>query len=139
VIVKVFEVDPVSKPRMTRRDVWKKRPCVLRYHAYKDRLLELAAGWVPPKSGAHIMFMMPMPKSWSKKKKDDLLWRPHQQRPDIDNLHKAFLDAFFQEDSEVWDCRITKMWATVGSVKIMYEMREDEEDDRTHKTPPGAP
>ena len=31
-------VTPVSKPRMTQRDKWKKRPCVLRYRAYCDAL-----------------------------------------------------------------------------------------------------
>ena len=28
----------MGKPRMTQRDKWKKRPCVLRYHAFRDKM-----------------------------------------------------------------------------------------------------
>ena len=33
--MKNIKITPVSKPRMTRADTWKKRPCVLKYWAYK--------------------------------------------------------------------------------------------------------
>ena len=35
-------IDPVAKPRMTRSDRWKKRPCVVRYRVYSIRLREAA-------------------------------------------------------------------------------------------------
>ena len=34
----IFRVTPIGKPRMTQRDRWKKRPPVVRYHAFKDQL-----------------------------------------------------------------------------------------------------
>ncbi len=37
-IKKHFPIDVVGKPRMTQRDKWKKRPCVLRYRAFADEL-----------------------------------------------------------------------------------------------------
>ena len=47
----VYPITPVPKPRMTRRDRWAKRPCVLRYWAFKDEVrlrrvsLPDRAGW----------------------------------------------------------------------------------------------
>jgi len=32
---------------------------------------------------------LPMPKSWSKKKKSAMAGRPHRQKPDRDNIDKA--------------------------------------------------
>ncbi|HHE6457291.1 TPA: RusA family crossover junction endodeoxyribonuclease, partial [Proteus mirabilis] len=34
--MKVFNIEPVPKPRMTQADKWKKRPPVLKYFAFKD-------------------------------------------------------------------------------------------------------
>ncbi|MGU0055537.1 RusA family crossover junction endodeoxyribonuclease [Enterobacter hormaechei] len=40
--------------------------------------------------------------------------KPHQQKPDKDNLEKALLDAIFDDDSRVWDGRVTKVWGRGG-------------------------
>ena len=34
----IYYINPVSKPRMTQRDVWKKRPVVVKYHAFCDEM-----------------------------------------------------------------------------------------------------
>ena len=60
-----YEIDPVSKPRQTRSDRWKQRPAVVRYRAFADECR--LRGVVVPESGAHIVFNMPMPPSWSKR------------------------------------------------------------------------
>lgn len=111
-----YQIDPVAKPRMTQRDKWQKRPAVMRYRAFCDecRLLGIEV----PEAGAHVTFHIPMPSSWSKKKKEAMLGQPHQQRPDVDNLQKALQDAVLEEDSSVWDVRITKRWAETGSIEI---------------------
>ncbi len=85
--MKEYAITPVPKPRMTQRDKWKKRPVVLRYHAFKDEVR--AAGVELEESGQHIIFVLPMPKSWSKKKQREMVGKPHQQKPDKDNLEKA--------------------------------------------------
>jgi len=36
----------------------------------------------------------------------------------VDNLHKALMDAVFEEDSAVWDARITKIWGEKGQIRI---------------------
>lgn len=71
-----------------------------------------------PESGYHVTFVIPMPKSWSKKKRAQHVGQPHQQKPDKDNLEKALLDAVFDEDSHVWDGRVTKIWGETGQIII---------------------
>lgn len=112
----IYDITPVAKPRMTRSDKWKKRPCVLAYRAFKDECR--LKGVMLNNSAVHITFYLPMPKSWSKKKKELHNGRKHQQRPDLDNIAKALADALFIEDSHIWDERITKRWAYRGAIMI---------------------
>lgn len=78
----LYKITPCPKPRMTARDKWKQRPPVLRYRAFKDEVR--AKGLSVPTSGAHVRFILPMPKSWSKKRKTEMNGRAHQQKPDVD-------------------------------------------------------
>jgi Holliday junction resolvase RusA-like endonuclease len=113
-------IDPVAKPRMTRADRWKKRPCVVRYRAYSNRLREAALlqKYVPANE-LIMQFHIKMPVSWSKKKKEQMRGKPMQSRPDIDNLQKSILDSLFpDEDSAIWKVCASKRWADVGSVTI---------------------
>lgn len=102
---------------MTQRDRWAKRKPVLEYFAYKDEIR--LRGVKLPENGYHVTFILPMPISWSKKKRAAMNGKPHQQRPDKDNLEKALLDAIFDEDSKVWDGRVTKLWGEVGQIIII--------------------
>lgn len=112
----IYHIDPVAKPRMTRRDKWKPRRCVTQYFAFRD-LVRLSRVELP-ESGYHIIFVMPMPKSWSKKKKAEMDGKGHQQTPDKDNLEKGLLDAVFKDDCRVWDGRVTKIWGEKGKIII---------------------
>ena len=118
--MKVFNIEPVPKPRMPQADKWKKRPPVLKYFAFKDevKLNKITL----PESHYHITFILPMPKSWSKTKRSEMNGKPHQQKPDKDNLEKALLDAIFDDDSRVWDGRVTKVWGKRGQI-IIQEVR----------------
>ena len=80
----------------------------MRYHAFKDECRKYAIDI--PESGSHIIFVLPMAKSWSKKKKLTHDGNPHQQKPDSDNLVKSLFDALFEEDEHIWDFRATKVW-----------------------------
>jgi Holliday junction resolvase RusA-like endonuclease len=119
-----IDITPVSKPRMVRSDQWSKRPAVLNYWAYKHDLNNKINGAMAYHTMNeipdchHITFYMPMPKSWSKKKKEQMNKKPHKQRPDLDNLVKGFWDAVFPEDSHIWDCRATKRWSYEGGISI---------------------
>ena len=108
---------PVAKPRMTQRDKWQQRPCVLKYRAFCDELRFK----VQPhrRMKVSVSFHLPMPKSWSKKQKERMDGTPHLNRPDLDNLIKAWCDALYPEDSVIWSIHATKFWAYKGS--ISYE------------------
>jgi Holliday junction resolvase RusA-like endonuclease len=114
--IKVYNITPIPKPRMTRSDKWKKRPAVVRYFEYKDKIRE--AGIILPESGYHVTFILPMPDSWPKKKKAMMINQPHQQTPDKDNLEKGLLDCIFDQDCRIWDGRITKRWGYEGKIII---------------------
>ena len=111
-----YIITPVGKPRMTRSDKWKQRPPVMRYRMFCDeaRLHDIRV----PEAGAHITYVLPMPKSWSKKKCARMAGKPHQQKPDIDNLTKALLDALFDDDAHIWDVRASKVWGETGMIII---------------------
>lgn len=108
---------PVPKPRMTQSDKWRSRPCTERYWRYKDELRQLWGDRELPDTYWAI-FTIPMPRSWSEKKKLLMDGKPHQQKPDDSNLLKAFEDALWDEDSVLWDIRSTKLWGYEGSIEI---------------------
>lgn len=119
-ILKIFKVTPVPKPRMTQRDRWDPKKRVLDYFEYKDELRWQAGDFELPESGYHVIFVLPMPRSWSAKKKTAMDGKPHQQTPDKDNLEKALLDALCNNgDSYVWDGRPTKVWGYEGMIIIL--------------------
>lgn len=115
-----FIIDPMGKPRMTQSDKWKKREVTGRYWSYKHKLKTQAnaENFVLPESGLHMIFYMPMPKSWSKAKKENMSLRPHKCKPDADNILKGVQDCLCKDDSYIWDVRITKYWAYKGKIII---------------------
>jgi len=111
----LIDLIPVPKPRMTRWDTWK--PAAKRYFAFADKLRELApaVNW----ETLEVRFVMPMPKSWSIKKKMEMRNKPHRQVPDLDNLVKAFKDALLEQDSEVWHYQnVQKVWGYRGGIAV---------------------
>ena len=114
----ILNIPPCSKPRMTQRDRWKKRQCVLDFFAFRDRIRqevkrintllikESPFDW----DNLTIIFLVPMPKSWSKKKKALMAGKPMQQRPDLDNYLKGLFDATHEEDSSIWKVTASKIW-----------------------------
>lgn len=94
---------------MTSSDKYKKRPIVLKYRAFKDEVrwnkirLDLNRFY-------HVIFVLPMPRSWDERKKDRHDFQPMQNVPDKDNLEKGLLDALYQDDKAAWDGRVTKVY-----------------------------
>lgn len=118
----IIDIDPIGKPRMTKADAWKKRSCVLRYWEFKYELVKQCeeAGYELEEK-LDLVFFIPMPKSWSKKKRKAMHMQPHKQKPDIDNLCKSFMDALASEDSKVWCITAQKYWSDRGSIEILTE------------------
>lgn len=71
-------------------------------------------------------FYIPMPKSWSKKRKEQAFGKPCSSRPDIDNYIKFILDIMngivFQDDAQVWFLEAAKTYSDNPCVEI--EVRE---------------
>ena len=108
----ILDVTPVSKPRMTRADRWKKRQSVLKFFAFRDAVKQYCETHAIAWWSFEIEFHVPMPKSWSKKKKAKYDGKPHQQRPDLDNFLKAWKDSVYEEDAIVWHVEATKLWTS---------------------------
>ncbi|POP41757.1 RusA family crossover junction endodeoxyribonuclease [Superficieibacter electus] len=119
--MQIFNIIPMGKPRMTRADKWKKRDVVLRYRAFCDEVR--LNGLVMPETGGHITFVIPMPASWSQKKRAAMKGQAHQQKPDADNMLKALMDALFTDDAHIWAVRVTKRWGETGQILISTNER----------------
>jgi len=66
------------------------------------------------------IYFIPMPNSWSDKKKAKCNGMPCQVKPDIDNITKAFFDSLAVNDQHVWKENCEKRWAYSGSI-IIYQ------------------
>lgn len=123
-------VDPCPAPRMTQRDRWytdpehpnprkRQRPRVTKYLQFKEVVVAACAkaGW---KLGPclSVAFHIPMPPSWKKKDREAMNGQLHRQRPDIDNLCKAVMDAFGADDGHVATIVATKRWSEEGSIVL---------------------
>ena len=70
-------------------------------------------------NGDSIKFILPMPESWSKKKKDRMDGTGHKQTPDLDNLLKALLDAIMTQDKGIYCLnKLEKVWGRAGRIMI---------------------
>jgi Holliday junction resolvase RusA-like endonuclease len=100
-----------------------------RYNNYK---IELGAeakskGFVFPPVGASITFFVPVPPSWSKKKKKLYHGTFHQSKPDLDNLLKALMDSLMAEDKQIAHIELAKRWVDfeTGWIEISYKEYEE--------------
>lgn len=119
-------LEPVAKPRMTRSDKWKKRPSVVKYFEFKDRLRErlTVAGYIESLMdvyGVHVEARITMPKSWPKYKKAEMSGHPHRSKPDADNILKAVCDALTTDDSGIYQKYIRKQWSDAPGLDITLE------------------
>lgn len=110
-----INIDPMGAPRQVRSDVWRPRPVVLRYRAFKDEM-RLHVKEIP--ACLALRFEIAMPPSWPKKRRAEMCGRPHQSKPDIDNLTKAVMDAIAEEDAFVWKIAAEKLWAESGRITV---------------------
>lgn len=125
-----FDIEPLGKPRMTQQDKWRTSPYhvdpkrrqrlpVTKYFAFKTELrlkANLLRFQLP--DAFEIDFYIPMPPSWSKKRRTQMLGKPHQHKPDADNMAKAVMDCLREDDSGIWSLTIRKYWAESGRIVI---------------------
>jgi len=102
---------PMGKPRMTRRDKWAKRGCVLRYRDWADEARRAApANLMADPVRVDWVAYLPIPKSWSKKRRAVAAGQVCRSKPDRDNLDKALLDALWPQDAGVAVGMMVKRW-----------------------------
>lgn len=126
----LLDVIPFGAVRMTKRDriflnpnhpdpKKRQRQAVADYFEFKTQLMYCAyetqykLDEVP-----ELVFFIPMPQSWSDKKKVKMNGTKHEVKPDIDNLVKGFFDALTKNDGNIWKINAKKYWAHKGSILI---------------------
>lgn len=125
-----FDVAPCPAPRMTKSDKWKtnpnhwdplkrQRPAVARYFRFRDTLRR-QANELDFKMGEtlEMVVFVPMPASWSEKKKDRMSGMPCKVKPDNDNYLKAFRDALSENDGNIWHDDCQKHYAFRGAILV---------------------
>ncbi len=122
-----IEMPPFSKarPRVTRDGTRTYMPTEYQNKRDQLRLLYQAAGGEVDPEGAialRLTFVLRMPKSWSKKKKESLCWEYCQKTPDIDNLVGAVMDSLVAKDQNVVDLTAIKVWGFED--KIIIEIKD---------------
>lgn len=121
---KIYDIAPISAPRMTQSDKWKKprRSCVQQYFNFRDTVNRLGVNF---QNGDSVIFVLPMPDSWTAKKKATHDGKPHQQKPDVDNLLKALLDSIYGDDCHIWHIGdLKKQWGYAGCICVHTDSEE---------------
>lgn len=132
----LIPVNPIGKPRQTRSDKWKQRPCVMRYRAFSDKLRLWANKYKLVQGEVLIAeFHIEMPKSWSEKKKGLQEGKPHKQKPDLDNIIKAYQDSLCDEDSHIHTIHACKKWARRGHI-VIHPGPEDNHTEHNQQSQP---
>lgn len=127
----ILEITPLPKPRMTQRNTWYKPPALQRYWDYVNTLKLMLPGYELPDE-LRISFIMPMPKSWPAKKKALMFGKPHQNKPDIDNLVKGFTDGLASKekgDQHVHTVIADKKWGNTGYIRLYTDNFVTKEDE----------
>ena len=115
----IAHVEPMGAPRMTRRDRWAKRPCVVAYHAFCDAI-RAAAGTMPPASRVECISVQAF---FHDEKNEHAECEPYRKKPDWDNVFKGVVDALWEDDQKLGDVGSSgRYWTKVPShVEVSIE------------------
>jgi Holliday junction resolvase RusA-like endonuclease len=134
-----IDIEPVPQPRQRTATIGGRArsyiPKCHQIHGYKSVIAARLHDWPCYEKGVPVrlsmVFRFAMPASWSRAKRERMRGRLHAQKPDIDNLLKAVMDAM----NGCWgdDCQVatfgqlSKVWADSGSIWIaVEEIRDDD-------------
>ncbi len=117
---------PALRPRVTSKG-WAYNP--KKYEEYKRALKLLLKlnhkTLIETPVKLYINFYMPIPKSWSNKKKLETVGQAHFKKPDLDNLIKAFKDSangiIFKDDSVVSAIVSSKVYSNKPRIEYKVE------------------
>ena len=116
----IMHARPIGKPRQTQRDKWAKRPAVLRYRDWADKLRSIARNLPQPEQITDLSWTayFEPPKSWPKRKRFEAIGTIHRQKPDRDNIDKAVLDALFERDEAIGVGTLKKYWGIEDGLTV---------------------
>jgi Holliday junction resolvase RusA-like endonuclease len=136
-----IDIEPIPQPRHRVTSIGGRArtylPTKHPVHEYKRRIAEAVKDWPKFPKGVplslELWFWLPIPASWSKRKQAAQLHNKHTQKPDIDNLAKAVMDAMsgcWHDDCQVADLTVRKRWCTVGEGgRVLISLEEIRDDD----------
>jgi Holliday junction resolvase RusA-like endonuclease len=112
-------IEPMGAVRTTQKQKFVDERAK-KYHTYKKIIASLAKRhFLNPSTApilAEITFYMPIPSSWSNKKKESKTGAFHTSKPDLDNLIKGCFDALnkiaWKDDNQVYEVRSQKVYST---------------------------
>ena len=132
-----FQIVPVpqGRPRMCRVGSGVRAVDPPKSRIYKETLQQMTKMAKPQMItdtplDIGLWFVLPVPLSWSKKKRQQALAGEilPQGRPDLDNLIKAVLDAMngvvWEDDSSIVEVTARKVYGDVPMVKMMVYRHE---------------
>lgn len=130
----ILDIEPMGAVRTTTSQKFVDKKYA-KYKKWKETLVILMfAEMLKQKINPHtakfsviksITFYMevPMPANLSKKVREERearLGQPHKMKPDIDNMLKAFMDAFMKEDSHVHEIGcMKKVWSKHSYIELV--------------------
>jgi len=111
-----YPITPCPAPRQVRKDIWDPSPSVQRYRAFKD---EVRAQKVKISATPFVVFYMPMPDSWTGKRRDRYRMATHLTPPTLGDLLDGLFEAVFETDySHLAAVQGLKFWADTGSILV---------------------
>lgn len=115
----ILNVVPVGAVRMTQKMKFSNIPKVARYYAFRD-MLRLQANLKRLKltNSFKIIFYLPIPQSY--KKRELYEEKPHDKKPDIDNLEKGFLDTLYPKDQKVYHIDSYKYYSMNPRIEVEF-------------------
>lgn len=146
-----IQIEPMGAVRMTRRGKFT-NPAAQRYLDYKQdiyyQLMNQVKREYKPLDGpvgVSVRFLMPIPQSWSKKKKAEAVDRTHVSKPDIDNLIKGVFDAanglLWIDDNRVAAMVVSKVYSKTPGIELnVYPIggQADEGENKKEKAKQAA-
>jgi len=133
---------PASRPRVTRWTTYYGK----KYTKFKEEMAAITEivkleNLMQGNIYAEICFNVPMPKSWSNKKKESKDGRYCDNNADIDNYCKAILDSlngvYYEDDRQIVMLKATMFWAKTGSIACSFDELDNEQ--RLSPKPPMSP
>jgi len=116
----------IGAPRMTRADVWKRRPCVLAYRAWCDLIRDCCPN--PPKAEETELVRVDAyykpPESWSARKRMAAIGKRKRTKPDGDNIFKGVADALWKQDAALGESRAARWWAETDYTVVTIQLGE---------------